>query len=117
MRSLSDFWNAHLERCGFLLRDGRLIEVPNIHEEPQLGFRVNPEDILNHETDIVATWHTHPHDGPNLSVADYRCFLNWPEWTHLIVHRGKVWAYYVEQNRVLLHDDFDLSRIPGGAIS
>jgi proteasome lid subunit RPN8/RPN11 len=116
MKSLSEFWNEHLERCGFVLSDGTVVEVPNIHEDPQFGFRVDPQEILRYEEQIVASWHTHPHGGPNLSMEDYRCFLDWPKWTHFIVHRGKVWAYYVEQNRVLLHDDLDFSRLPRGAV-
>ena len=108
---LTEFWNEYVERCGFVLRDGGILEVPNVHENPQEGFRIAPEVILEHEGKVAATWHTHPHHGANLSVEDYQCFLRWPEWGHFIVHRGKVQYYYVEQNRVLCHAS-DIPRLP-----
>lgn len=117
MQSLLEFWNPHLERCGFVLKDGAVVEVLNVHEDPQRGFRVDPLEILKHEGQVSATWHTHPHTGPNLSMADYNTFLAWPEWFHYVAARDTVWCYYVEQNRVLLHDDFDLPRVSEGTLS
>lgn len=116
MESLLDLWSPFLERCGLVLKDGTTVELPNVHEDPQRGFRIAPEEILKYEPQTAATWHTHPHTGPNLSLADYRCFLNWPELFHYVVGHGKVWCYYVEQNRVLLHDDSDLPRLSEGPL-
>lgn len=116
MQQILDLWDPYVEHCGFVLRDGSVVEVLNMHESPQDGFRISPEDILKHEATIIATWHTHPHTSGNLSVEDYRCFLNWPEWFHYICDRSKLHCYYVQTQRVFLHDDADLPRIPEGVL-
>lgn len=109
---LTDFWNPSVERCGFVLKSGEAVEVINTHEDTQQGFRINPQDILKYEDQVIATWHTHPKTSLNLSTADLNCFLAWPEWFHYIVYRGTIRCYYVEANRVLFYDDSDLPRLP-----
>lgn len=75
------------ERCGLILRDGTIVEIENIHTEPQRGYRMNPEAVLPFITvnAVKGTWHTHPGSDPNLSQEDYAGFLQWPELTHIIV--------------------------------
>ena len=114
---LLEFWNGFVERCGFVLADGELVELSNCHEDPRNGFRIDAAEILKYGGRVIATWHTHPLYGPNLSVEDYKCFLDWPEWQHIIIHKDTLRIYYVEQNRVLLHDDSDFPRLPEGVVS
>ncbi len=74
------------ERCGFVLEDGTLVEISNVHSEPTKGFRMDPFELLQHLDDpLVGTWHTHPDGDPNLSQEDYAGFLNWPHLKHYIV--------------------------------
>lgn len=77
------------ERCGFVLKTGRVVEVSNVAEDPVTGFRMKPEEVLTFLSKKravpVATWHTHPGASPNLSEMDYAGFLQWPEWQHYIV--------------------------------
>jgi len=69
------------------LKDGSLVEIENIHSDPALGYRMNPEGVLPFisANAVTGTWHTHPGGDPNLSQEDYAGFLQWPELKHIIV--------------------------------
>ena len=77
------------ERCGLVLKTGRIVEVSNVAQDPVTGFKMNPVEVLNFlkkkRAFPVATWHTHPGLDPNLSELDYAGFTQWPEWDHYIV--------------------------------
>src|SRR3546814_6030680 len=70
-QKLIDLYNegSALERCGFVLRDGTVVEITNVHDEPERGFRMAPARVLEYvdNPDLVGTWHTHPGGDPNLS--------------------------------------------------
>lgn len=70
------------ERCGIITKAGKVLELANVHGDPVLGFRIAPEDIIEHFEDAEATWHTHPGADPNLSEEDYAGFMQWPDLTH-----------------------------------
>lgn len=90
------------ERCGFVTERGRVVEVPNVAEDPSNSFRIDPKETLKWTAKgVVATWHTHPHTDPNLSGEDYSCFLNWPDLKHYIVGREDVKLYVVEDGLVV----------------
>ena len=91
-----------LERVGFILKSGEIVEVPNVCAKPEEGFDVSGEDIVKYADTSVATWHTHPGGNNNLSVSDFNTFLNWPELDHYIVGTNGVRRYYVEQGEVLI---------------
>lgn len=77
---------AHpLERCGLITARGRVIEIDNVHTSPELGYRMDPKQVLEHLDKTVATWHTHPDSDPNLSQEDYAGFSQWPALKHYIV--------------------------------
>ena len=48
------------ERVGFILEDGELVEVENVCPEPEEGFEVRGEDLVEYAERAVASWHTHP---------------------------------------------------------
>jgi proteasome lid subunit RPN8/RPN11 len=73
------------ELCGLVLTDGTVVQLSNIHPEPQNGFHMDPEQLLARLDDAVATWHTHPGRDPNLSEEDMSGFRAWPSLTHHIV--------------------------------
>lgn len=87
MQDIATFLTAEgtPERCGIIKKDGAVLELPNVHEEPTKGFRMGVNDILEHFGDAEATWHTHPGMDPNLSEDDFAGFSNWPDLTHYIV--------------------------------
>lgn len=112
---LKALWNPHAERCGFILNDGEVVECPNVHEKPEIAFEIGPQSIGQYKDRVVATWHTHPVTGPNLSTEDYKAFLAYPKWFHYIVSEHEIWCFYVRNNAVILDED-DLSAwLPEGA--
>lgn len=93
------------ERCGIILKDGTIKELPNVADEPHLGFKMSPKALLPLLEDVAATWHTHPDTDPNLSGEDYVGFLSWPDWQHHVIglREGKVVVetYRVENGLVI----------------
>lgn len=77
------------ERCGLILKDGTVVELENVAEDPLASFEMAPESVLPflQSGEAVSTWHTHPHSDPNLSGEDYSCFLAWPDLSHIIIGR------------------------------
>ncbi len=90
------------ERCGFILKSGEIVEVPNICNEPTGGFDMRGSDILQFAPISTATWHTHPDEDSNLSSGDYLTFLNWPELDHYIIGNDGVTKFYVSEGDVLV---------------
>ena len=74
------------ERCGVIMSDGEVVEIENIHAEPEEGFHMEPKTFLAYvENGATATWHTHPGADPNLSHEDLNGFRQWPQLDHHIV--------------------------------
>lgn len=102
------------ERCGVILDDGSIVELDNIHPTPLLGFAM-PVEALE-ASNVVATWHTHPVTGPNLSIADYRAFVSQPRLRHYVVAETEIWCYGVAGDILSRHDDYHSTRPLGGAL-
>lgn len=79
------------ERCGVILDTGEVLEIPNVHPDPSDAFAM-PVEVLT-ASNVVATWHTHPRSGPNLSVADYFAFTSQPRLRHYIVSASGTWSF------------------------
>lgn len=102
LESLQTLFEGDKERIGFVLKDGSIVEVENVCEEPTEGFDVKGEDIIKYAPIAAATWHTHPNEDSNLSANDYRTFLNWPELEHYIIGTDGVSKFVVEDGEVLI---------------
>lgn len=49
------------EACGLLLKDGSYVPCRNVHDTPEMNFKMNPEDFMAHSVkDIAAVFHSHP---------------------------------------------------------
>lgn len=74
------------ERCGLILKDGTIVEIRNVHAEPEKGFKMAPTEFFRYikSKKVTGTWHTHPQSDPNLSQEDYAGFLQWPDFDHYI---------------------------------
>jgi proteasome lid subunit RPN8/RPN11 len=90
------------ERCGLLLTSGEVLETPNVAEDPELGFEIPVEMLLEKLPDLEGTWHTHPGLSSNLSQADFTGFSAWPELDHYIVGNDGTRLYRVEAPGVIL---------------
>jgi|HigsolmetaAR201D_1030396.scaffolds.fasta_scaffold33936_2 Predicted metal-dependent protease of the PAD1/JAB1 superfamily len=102
IEQLKEKYDPKVERVGFILKNGEIVEVENVCPEPEEGFDVKGEDILKYGEDAYATWHTHPTSDCNLSMNDYETFLNWPELEHFIVGTDGVRRYIIEDGEVLI---------------
>lgn len=83
-----------VERCGLILKDGTIVEIPNIAPEPANGFYMDSVKVLPYLEDdqISGTWHTHPQTDPTLSTEDHDTFTAWPMLQHFVIgiRDGKV---------------------------
>jgi proteasome lid subunit RPN8/RPN11 len=98
---LLPYLNETHERVGFILKDGKVVEVENICEDTASGFEVKGTDILFYLDKAVATWHTHPGTTSNLSTHDHYAFRNFPNWKHYIVGTDGVACYVIENGAVI----------------
>lgn len=100
MRELFDLHNPDgPERCGVILEDGTILELDNVHPTPKYAFSMDAA-FLN-DSEVAATWHTHPITGPNLSVDDYRSFKMYPDLKHYIVAASEIWCFAVVNGTLL----------------
>ena len=104
MKSLFEFYEGDEERCGFILDDGQVLELKNIHPEPQKGFEIDAEEILRYISRIAAIWHTHPGSTSVLSGEDKLCMEMWPQVKHMIVGKDGITTYRVVNGAVLNED-------------
>lgn len=93
-----------LERCGLVLKNGKVVELTNISPEPEKGFEISPDDMVKYEDNIKASWHTHPDHDSNLSEKDYFGFLMWPMIDHYIVGINGV-SKYVVRDGIVINED------------
>jgi proteasome lid subunit RPN8/RPN11 len=105
MRSLLEYAGGEVERCGFILKTGHVIEVKNEAVLPADSFMMPALDIIKYAPDAFATWHTHPKTVSRLSGADYLTFLNWPHLRHYIVGTDGIKAYVVTDGSVFEYTD------------
>lgn len=101
MRKLRKRWSPDRERGGFILPDGAVIEVDNIAETPAEAFVAHAEDIMRHANTSVALWHTHTGESAHLSAEDWKTFVSWPGYEHIIVSSQSIRFYAVSGPRVL----------------
>lgn len=100
-----NFWHPVVEKCGFILNNGEIIAVENLHPHPEVGF-VIPKDLIEYYAEsIMALWHSHPSDDINLSLEDHTGFLAFPQYEHHIYGLNKKAVYYVRDQIVYRRDD------------
>lgn len=102
MKELLEKLSGENERVGFILKDGTIVEVDNVHPQPTRSFLVTGKDLKTYLEKAAATWHTHPGATNNLSVADHESFLRYPDLRHFIVGTDGVREYYVEDQDVIV---------------
>jgi proteasome lid subunit RPN8/RPN11 len=90
---------APLEACGFVMRDGSIIEIRNVAENPHGTFSMDLRQIRRtvDVRKIAAMWHTHPGGDIRPSKADLQA-IRLCEWGYLIVTADKVALYEAQEN-------------------
>ena len=99
---LLEYYTGSMERVGFILSDGSIVECTNVSPEPESSFIVSAEEIVAYCDRAVATWHTHPDADYNLSANDYEMFMSWPDLDHYIVGNNGVRKYVVEDGDLII---------------
>ena len=89
------------ERCGLVLKRGKLVEVHNAHPNPDKGFVISAGAMHEHGDKVIGTWHTHPDASAALSQDDYHGFTNWPGLIHYIVGTDGVRAYKADADGII----------------
>lgn len=83
---------APYEACGFILKCGNVIEIPNSAINPAKAFSMSRkhlvERVLNPQ-EIEAIWHTHPSGIIKPSKVDQQ-YLQECQWRYLIVTSREV---------------------------
>lgn len=109
---LKEFYSDEgIERGGYILRDGTIVEVENVHPNKVEGFAfsVNDLDKLENE-DVIATFHTHPNGKANLTREDSIAFRNWSEFLHFIVGKDGIMCYKVTERDTIVIEDINASK-------
>lgn len=83
------------ERAGFILNDNMIVECKNHCLNPNDGFEISGNDLIQYETSMIATWHTHPGGNADLSPADFIAFRNWPMLKHYVIGKDCTRCYEV----------------------
>lgn len=104
--SSSSFWHPTLERCGFILKDGTVVEVENTSATPSSTFKISEDEISNIGLEnICIFWHSHPSGNVNLSLDDYFAFLSFPDQKHRIYNQTGFAEYYVRRGFVMREEE------------
>lgn len=93
------------ELCGAVLSDGRLVELPNEHAHPEVGFMISGKALDKLGSKLVGTWHTHPTTSAHLSQEDYLGFASWPGLIHYIAGTDGVRAYTSDDSGLVWETD------------
>ena len=92
------FQAAPEEACGFLLADGKFVEIRNSHPYPYKAFCMSELDLnskIKNPNDIKAIWHTHPSGSLEPSGADMDfMFSSGLNWSYIIATKSdiRIWA-------------------------
>ena len=86
------------EACGFLMADGKFIEIQNINPYPYKAFSMSAGDIsrkINDPNEIQAIWHTHPSGSLDPSGTDMDfMYQSRVKWSYIIATKSdvRIWA-------------------------
>lgn len=92
---------ATVERCGFILKDGTVLEAENVHPNPEKGFEIDPLIVVEQIDEVIGVWHTHPKANSVLSGEDKLCFEQWPNLDHYVIGNDGVRLYQVVEGVVI----------------
>ena len=106
MKNLFEFYSDEgPERCGFILKDGEIVELENCNPDPMQGFEIDSQDILAYLPHLSGVWHTHPGSTSVLSGEDQGYMLIWPDLEHFVIGQDGV-RKYVIKDMAIVDEDF-----------
>ena len=92
------FQAAPEEACGFILSDGRFVEIPNVHPQSYKNFAMDRKSLDKIDPkDVAALWHTHPGGSLRPSAEDQKNMAvlgeSYGRWIYLIATKNDVAEY------------------------
>lgn len=101
----SPYYSTEVERCGLILRSGEIVEIENSASAPEFEFEMADEAIAPYKDSMIATWHTHTEDNPNLSLDDYLTFTRLKDLNHFIISQRRVVEFGTVNNFLVILGD------------
>lgn len=95
-----------LEVGGYIKNDN-VVLCENDSPNPLENFSFKMEDLIkiNDEEGAVALFHTHPNGTAVMSKEDFKAFLNYPDFFHLIVGKDNLLCYKVTERETVIIED------------
>lgn len=92
---------------GYITPDNAVIVCENDSPNPVENFAFKMEDLekINDEENVVALFHTHPNGTGVMSKQDFKAFLNYPQFFHLIVGKSEVLCYKITERETAIIED------------
>lgn len=92
---------------GGYLKGGKVIVCENDSLNPLENFSFKMEDLMDiNDTDgVVALFHTHPNGTSAMTKQDFKAFINYPDFFHLIVGKNGLLCYKVTERETVIIED------------
>lgn len=90
------------ELCGFILRDGTVVEIPNSATDPVRNFSMSRKHLcarVPRPEEIFAIWHSHPNGNCQPSLTDMIAVKTGHvqhNWVYLVVTPKGVFEHVME---------------------
>lgn len=92
---------------GYINAENTVVVCENDSPNPLENFSFKMEDLesINDEEDVVALFHTHPNGTAAMTKQDFKAFLNYPDFFHLIVGKAEVLCYRITERETIIIED------------
>lgn len=96
---------------GGYIKNGEVVVCENDSPNPVENFSFKIEDLekINDEEGVVALFHTHPNGTAAMTKQDFKAFVNYPSFFHLIVGKDDLLCYKVTERETVIIEDINES--------
>lgn len=104
---LSLYKDDGLELGGYVKDTGEVVICENDSPNPLENFSFKMDDLMkiNDEEGTIALFHTHPNGTSAMTKQDFRAFVNYPNFYHLIVGKNGLLCYKVTERETVIIED------------
>ena len=97
--------------CGGYIKNGEAIICENDSPNPVENFSFKIEDlmIINDQEGVTALFHTHPNGTSAMTKQDFKAFVNYPDFFHLIVGKDGLLCYKVTERETVIIEDIAIN--------
>ena len=96
---------------GGYIKNENVVVCKNDSPNPIENFSFTIDDLIriNDEEGTFVLFHTHPNGTAVMSKQDFRAFLNYPDFLHLIVGKDEVLCYKVTERETVILEDININ--------